>query len=68
MSFEHKNDSNIYTGHYSPRVEMTENNTLRIFDRPVKSIEVSYENLRKIVTDLIDNYTVEGFSKDVSKL
>ena len=46
---------------------MTENNTLRIFDRPVKSIEVSYENLRKIVTDLVDNYTVEGFSKDISK-
>ena len=47
---------------------MTENNTLRIFDRPVKNIEVSYENLRKTVTDLVDNYTVEGFSKDISKL
>ena len=61
LSFENGNDRTSHSTYYLPKVEIKDYNVMidgrNIFDRPVNSMNKTYENIRKIATGKGDDYT-----------
>ena len=61
LSFENESDRKVHTGYYLPKVEIKNYNVMidgkNVFDQPVKSDMRTYDNIRKIATGQVDDYT-----------
>ena len=61
LSFENEGDRKVHTGYYLPKVEIKNYNVMidgkNVFDQPVKSDMRTYDNIRKIATGQVDDYT-----------
>ena len=60
LSFENENDRTSHST-YSPKVEIKDSNVMidgkNLFDQPINSITITYENIRKIAAGQGDDYT-----------
>ena len=61
LSFENEGDRKVHTGYYLPKVKIKNYNVMidgkNVFDQPVKSDMRTYDNIRKIATGQVDDYT-----------
>ena len=61
LAFENDTQRTSSKGYYLPNVEIKDYNIMingeKFFDQPVKDNKVTYENIRKIATGKIDDYT-----------
>ena len=61
LAFENDNHRTIHDQYYLPIVETKDYNVMingeNVFDQPVKNNKVTYENIRKIATGQVDDYT-----------
>ena len=59
LSFENEDNRKVHTKYYLPKVKI--NNVMidgkNCFDQPVKSYMRTYDNIRKIATGQVDDYT-----------
>ena len=61
LSFENENDRTSHSTYYLPKVEIKDYNVMidgrNFFDQSINSMSKTYENIRKIATGKIDDYT-----------
>ena len=61
LSFENENDRISHSSYYLPKVEIKDWNVMiddrNFFDQPINSMNKTYKNIRKIVTNKGDDYT-----------
>ena len=60
LSFENKNDRKTHTGSFLPKAEIKDDNFMiderNFFDYPIKSDQITYDNIRKIANGCSLNY------------
>ena len=60
LSFENKNDRKAHTGSFLPKAEIKDDNFMiderNFFDYPIKSDQITYDNIRKIANGCSLNY------------
>ena len=60
LSFENKGDRKVHTGYYLAKVEIKDYNVIivekNLFNQPVKSDMITYDNIRKIAIGQGDDY------------
>ena len=61
LSFENGNDRTLHSTYYLPKTEIKDYNVMiddkNFFDQPINSMTKAYENIRKIATGQVDDYT-----------
>ena len=61
LSFENENDRTLHSTYYLPKTEIKDYNVMiddkNFFDQPINSMTKAYENIRKIATGQVDDYT-----------
>ena len=61
LSFENENDRTSHSTYYLPKAEIKDYNVMiddkNFFDQPINSMTKAYENIRKIATGQVDDYT-----------
>ena len=60
LAFENDDNRTSYNRYYLPTVEIKDYNMINgenFFDQPIKNNKVTYENIRKIATGQLDDYT-----------
>ena len=59
LLFEYRTDRKVHTKYFIPKVEIKDFNAINdgknVFDKPIKNALETCDNIRKIVTDQIDN-------------
>ena len=69
LAFENDDDRTSSDEYYLPTVEIKDYNIMingeNVFDQPIKNNKVTYENIRKIATGQVDDYTT-GYLLDYS--
>ena len=65
LAFENDTQRTSPSGYYLPNVEIKDCNIMingeNVFDQPVKNSKVTYENIRKIATGQVNDYTTGCF-------
>ena len=61
LSFENETDRTLHSTYYLPKTEIKDYNVMiddkNFFDQPINSMTKAYENIRKIATGQVDDYT-----------
>ena len=61
LSFKNEDDRRSYSNYFLPNVEVKDYNVMtddkNVFDQPINNDFETYENIRKIATGQVDDYT-----------
>ena len=61
LSFENEDGRTSHSTYYHPKVEIQDSSVMidgrNFFDQPINNMTKTYENIRKITTGQVDDYT-----------